>query len=131
MPTAEPAVVELSVQSPWFEALRDGAKTVEGRLAGGKSDALHAGAHVVVRHPAQPPIRLLCEGVARYASFRQMLEQEGVRHVLPGVEGVAQGVRVYRKFYAAAEERARGVLAIRLGGGTKLWRTPLAAGHGR
>jgi ASC-1-like (ASCH) protein len=57
--------------------------------------------------------------VARYASFGALLEAESLARVLPGVATVDAGVAVYRQFYAADDERARGVLAIgvrRIGG---------------
>lgn len=34
-----------------------------------------------------------------------MLENEGLKHVLPGVREVEQGVAVYRKFYSIEQEK--------------------------
>ena len=61
--------------------------------------------------------------VARYASFRALLEAESLARVLPGVATVDAGAAVYRQFYAPDDERARGVLAIgvrRIGGDTPI-----------
>lgn len=47
----------------------------------------------------------------RHASFFEMLEA-GPWKVLPGVNTIAEGVRVYWKFYTEEKERSNGVLAI-------------------
>ena len=40
-----------------------------------------------------------------YSSFQVMFESEGLKHVLPGVREVEQGVAVYRKFYSIEQEK--------------------------
>jgi hypothetical protein len=50
--------------------------------------------------------------VAVYASFRELLEQEGVRHVLPGTSRPVGAV--YGQFYGAEDEALHGVLGIHL-----------------
>lgn len=40
-----------------------------------------------------------------YASFQSMLENEGLKHVLPGVREIEHGVAVYRQFYTQAQEQ--------------------------
>jgi ASC-1-like (ASCH) protein len=61
-------------------------------------------------------VRTLVTAVLRYPSFHAYLTRETVPRCLPayGVSSVRDGVRVYRKYYTAAEERAHGVLALRL-----------------
>ncbi|PNX84224.1 RNA-binding ASCH domain protein, partial [Trifolium pratense] len=41
-----------------------------------------------------------------------MLETENLGEVLPGVESVEEGVKIYRRFYTEEKEQTNGVLAI-------------------
>ncbi|CAK9184860.1 unnamed protein product [Ilex paraguariensis] len=41
-----------------------------------------------------------------------MLQAESLAKVLPGVETVEEGVKIYRKFYSLEKEKSNGVLAI-------------------
>lgn len=107
------------LSEPWFTLVGAGAKTVEGRLAKG-SFAQMAPGDVIVWYnddwgfPRE--VRTRITRVTRHATFRRYLAQEGLRKCLPapGVRTLAQGVRVYRMFYPADEERRHGVLAIQL-----------------
>ena len=112
--------MECGVGDPWFGHIASGEKTVEGRLNRGKFAAIKVGTVLTIRSSSSSGssgsghLRCRVSEVAKYGSFRQLLEQEGVRHVLPGVSGVAAGVSVYRKFYSAQDEAAHGVLGLHL-----------------
>ncbi|XP_021609719.1 uncharacterized protein LOC110613089 isoform X2 [Manihot esculenta] len=93
---------ELDVQEPFFTQLRDGMKTVEGRCAVGDYN------NSMFKLEEDPDVH-------RYASFAEMLEVEGLEKVLPGVKTIDEGVKVYRRFYTEAKERANRVLAICVG----------------
>lgn len=101
----------LRVQSPWFEAIRDGVKTVEGRLATEKFAAITKGDVVVVERGSETCI-VAVVATRRYRTFRDMLEHEGLRNVLPSVQNVSAGVSVYREFYSRFKEGKYGVVAI-------------------
>lgn len=40
-----------------------------------------------------------------YTSFQSMLENEGLKHVLPGVREIEHGAAVYRQFYSIEQEK--------------------------
>ncbi len=127
---AAAGVVEIGVSEPWFRALRDGAKTVEGRLHKGKFAALRPGTVLVVtrssagaaqaRSASPPssssartrPFVAVVTRVLRYASFAEYLCQEGLARTLPGVKSLEDGVAVYRAFYSAEDEEQHGVAAV-------------------
>ncbi|KAF2300295.1 hypothetical protein GH714_011487 [Hevea brasiliensis] len=98
---------EIDVQEPFFTQLRDGLKTVEGRCAVGDYNQIESGALILFNKC----LVLQVQDIHRYASFAEMLE-ESLEKVLPGVKTIDEGVKVYRKFYTEAKERANGVLAI-------------------
>jgi len=52
---------------------------------------------------------------ATYSSFKEMLEEETLEAVLPGVQSLAEGENVYRRFYTQQQEQQSGVLAIKVG----------------
>ncbi|KAJ9189014.1 hypothetical protein P3X46_000357 [Hevea brasiliensis] len=99
---------EIDVQEPFFTQLRDGLKTVEGRCAVGDYNQIESGALILFNKC----LVLQVQDIHRYASFAEMLEAESLEKVLPGVKTIDEGVKVYRKFYTEAKERANGVLAI-------------------
>jgi ASC-1-like (ASCH) protein len=43
-----------------------------------------------------------------------MLEQEGVRAMLPGILDVSQGVDIYRAFYSSTREQQWGMIAMHI-----------------
>ncbi|CAK7322659.1 unnamed protein product [Dovyalis caffra] len=88
------------VNEPFFTQLKDGLKTVEGRIGSGA---------LILFNKC---VLLQVQEVQQYASFSEMLETEGLAKVLPGVNTIDEGVRVYRKFYTEEKERSNGVLAI-------------------
>lgn len=102
--------MECGVADPWFQHIASGAKTVEGRLNKGKFAGLSVGSVLTVRGRDGSGLKCHVTRIATYKSFKEMLEQEGLRHVLPGVIGIANGVSVYRKFYSAKDEAVNGVV---------------------
>ncbi|XP_057452761.1 uncharacterized protein LOC130744606 [Lotus japonicus] len=78
----------------------DGLKTIEGRIEVGNLILFNKSLVFEV------------QGVRRYASFFDMLEAESLEKVLPGVESVEEGVKVYRRFFTGEKERENGVFAI-------------------
>ncbi|XP_057458773.1 uncharacterized protein LOC130749436 isoform X2 [Lotus japonicus] len=100
--------LELHVQEPFLTHLKDGLKTIEGRCARGKHNRIEVGNLILFNESLVFEV----QGVRRYASFFDMLEAESLEKVLPGVESVEEGVKVYRRFFTEEKERENGVLAI-------------------
>ncbi|KAK7272004.1 hypothetical protein RJT34_28326 [Clitoria ternatea] len=99
---------ELHVQEPFFSQLNDGLKTVEGRCASGKCSRIEAGNLILFNKSVVFEVL----GVRRYPTFFDMLEAETLGKVLPGVESVEEGVKVYRRFYTEEEEQENVVAII-------------------
>ncbi|GAU21965.1 hypothetical protein TSUD_111060 [Trifolium subterraneum] len=99
---------ELHVQEPFFTQLKDGLKTIEGRCASGKYNRIELGNLILLNKSLVFEV----QGVKRYPSFFDMLEAESLAEVLPGVESVEEGVKIYRRFYTEEKEQENGVLAI-------------------
>ncbi len=111
------AAYECRVQSPWFEHVRDGTKTAEGRLCKGVFARIEAGDRLLVNRADDPleSFQAVVKRVTRYASFGAALEKE-LAAMLPGIDSVEEGVAVYRGFYSEEQERAHGVVVVELSG---------------
>ncbi|XP_073222992.1 uncharacterized protein [Cicer arietinum] len=99
---------ELHVQEPFFTQLKDGLKTIEGRCASGKYNRIELGNRILLNKSLVFEV----QGLKWYPSFFDMLETECLGKVLPGVESVEEGVKIYRRFYTEEKEQTNGVLAI-------------------
>ncbi|XP_019436532.1 PREDICTED: uncharacterized protein LOC109342923 isoform X1 [Lupinus angustifolius] len=99
---------EIHVQEPFFSQLKDGLKTIEGRCASGKYRRIELGNLILVNKSVVFEV----QGLRKYPTFYDMLEAESLEKVLPGVESVEEGVKVYRRFYTEEKEQENGVLAI-------------------
>lgn len=103
----------MNVQDPWFTFIKDGKKTVEGRLNKGKFAELKIN-DIVTWINGNRECKTKIRHINKYNSFKEMLEKEGLDKVLPSIESINDGVQVYRKFYTEEDEKTYGVLAIRL-----------------
>lgn len=40
-----------------------------------------------------------------YPSFQEMFVSEGLKHIVPDIKTIEQGIAVYRKFYSIEQEK--------------------------
>jgi len=101
-------MINLFVKELYFQQIKQGLKTVEGRLAKEKYVNLKNGTAISFNNSYETTL----EKVEVYPSFKTMLETVGLERVLPGVLTLESGVEVYRQFYSLEEELLYGVVAI-------------------
>lgn len=94
-----------------FNNVRNGTKTIEGRLNTGDASRMKRG-DLVVWFNEQEEQRVLITAIRPHATFEALLRAEGLAQCLPGVASVEAGIEVYRQWYSAAKEAEHGVLAI-------------------
>eukprot|EP00397_Hematodinium_sp_SG-2012_P055596 GEMP01067978.1.p1 GENE.GEMP01067978.1~~GEMP01067978.1.p1 ORF type:complete len:171 (+),score=51.26 GEMP01067978.1:414-926(+) len=99
------------IKKPYFDAIKDGRKTWEGRLHDMKARKIKVGDFLVFN-------KRLHKRVAEkktFSSFEEMINEIGVSALLPGCTSVEEGIENYRTFpnYRATEERY-GAVAFRL-----------------
>ena len=97
------------LSEPWFSFVKQGVKTIEGRLNKGEFTK----GMTVEFWNEEASITCIVTEIVEYPSFREMLFWEGCPLVLPGVDSVEEGVSIYRMFYSRKDEK-KGVVAIRL-----------------
>lgn len=109
-----PAFVK-GVQSPYFEQIRDGKKTIEGRLNKGDFGKMEIGQ--IVRWTNENKhdyVDTKIINIRHYKSFEEYLRTETLIKCLPDVNSIEEGVDIYHRFYSVEDENKYGVLAIEL-----------------
>ncbi len=98
---------------PYFTFLKNGQKTIEGRVRKGWYAEVKPGDEIEVRNNEETEsVQVVVTRVAKYDSIRSMLERESLKQLLPDVETVEQGIEVYRRFYTPEQEAEFGMVAI-------------------
>lgn len=108
----------LHVEAPWFDLIKSGKKTIEGRLNSSKHSTVTAGDIIWFASDKEKPFPEMAfevKRVAPYATFRELLQGEDLAKVLPQIETVEMGVTVYEKYYSFERQQEIGVLAIEIG----------------
>lgn len=112
----------IHVSQPYFDYLKSGQKTVEGRVNKSPYDLLKVGQAVeFYTDPAQNQrsdeckFSALIKAIRPYSSFSRMVEVENVHEkLLPNCSSVEAGVAIYRQFYSKVQEQSAGVLALEI-----------------
>jgi ASC-1-like (ASCH) protein len=98
---------------PYFTFLKNGQKTIEGRIRKEKYAEISAGDLIDVFNNKETDfVKVKVKRVTKYESIKEMLTKEPLKKVLPDMETLDQGIEVYKKFYTEAEEKQYGVVAI-------------------
>ncbi len=101
----------ITVKNPWFNFIRDGSKTVEGRLNRGSFLKMNKG-DIVTWVNNDNKINTVVKYNKKYDSFEKMLKNERIENVLPSISNIMSGVNTYRKFYSEKDEMKNGIVAI-------------------
>lgn len=106
----ENKILEINVQEPYFSFIKNGQKTVEGRLAKEKFTALKNGDFLLINGELKKEV----VEVSIYKTFSDMIIMEGVKNVIPDAGGLEEAVNAYYKFFTKEDESSLGVCAIKI-----------------
>ena len=102
--------LELHVQQPYFDQIRSGQKTVEGRLMSAKNGLLAPGSCIVFKNGNQS-FRATVTKSERFSSFLSMLSAVQFKSCIPDAADIRSAVEVYHSFPGYAEkELSQGVV---------------------
>jgi ASC-1-like (ASCH) protein len=106
---------KITIKDPWFTYIKEGIKTVEGRLNKSFFTKLNVGDKVVWIN-RNNHINTVITKIIKYKTFEEMLTNEGLEKVLPDpkIKTISDGVNIYRQYYASNVEKEHGVLAIHI-----------------
>ncbi len=104
---------ELNVREPYFTLIKNGTKTIEGRLYDGKFKDFNIGDKIKFINGDN---FCICEivGLRTYKNFHELLKRETLKKTLPGVRYSLQGVAIYNNFYKEKLDKGIKALAIEL-----------------
>ena len=98
---------------PFFSYLKTGQKTIEGRLKKGKYVKIGTGDIINVESMEDGEIVTVeVTEVRHYRTFKEMLENEEIRKILPNVQTPEEGASIYRQFYSKEDEKRYEIVAI-------------------
>lgn len=108
-------IIRKHLSQPWFDFIKNGVKIIEGRLDRGDFAVLMPEDKILFYNcdDKNQEILTLVTKISRYETFSQLLEQEGVKNVIPGSD-LEDAVRIYRMYYDKQDELTYGVVAIHL-----------------
>jgi ASC-1-like (ASCH) protein len=107
-PPKSPQEFNLTVHQPWLSDIMNGTKSVEGRLNQGIFSQIEPGDFIFWNGLCLVQVTF----VDQYPSILQMLVEEGLKRVLPGVNSVEKALAIYNAFYPG---RTTNVSAIGIG----------------
>lgn len=110
-------IPEFTLQKQYIDLIKAGQKTIEGRINSGEFQKLKIGNKVKFYEAKNPKNYVICEiiGINSYSNFREMLENEGVENMLPGITDLNEGVQIYEKISGYKERcQKNGCLGIRI-----------------
>lgn len=108
----------LSVSDPWYDLLRSGVKTLEGRLwTPSKRNFVDNYLNKIItinrnENPTDSFSAILID-YHLYSSFREALYDNPTR-LLPGVPSIKEGIKVYRQYFSEADEKHQGVVLLEI-----------------
>lgn len=106
-----------TLMKKYIHQIRDGGKTIEGRINTGMFLRFKAGETVRFFYTSNPSDDVTCRivKVAAFSNFPEMLEKEGFQKCLTDIRTLSEAIRIYDNIPGYKEKAARfGVLAIHL-----------------
>lgn len=116
-PRSGPGPLQVTLRKIYIHAIRDGRKTVEGRVNGGMFKNLSVGRTMRFFYFANTQDDVVCRVVRinQYPSFRKMVEMEDYRACVPEATSVDHAALLYERIPGYAEKaQQHGVLAIHI-----------------
>ena len=102
------------LSEPWFTHVRNGTKTIEGRLCKGFWKEISVGDKILFFNDHNEEVVVQIVGKRFYGSFLAYLIFEGLETTLPGIDTFENGENVYLKYFTREEEKEYGVVALEM-----------------
>uniref|UniRef100_A0A6C0BDC4 ASCH domain-containing protein n=1 Tax=viral metagenome TaxID=1070528 RepID=A0A6C0BDC4_9ZZZZ len=100
-----------NLQDKYFDLIKSGAKTIEGRLKKGDFVSLKVGDLITFFNKDHDEIVVVIKEIKHYSNFVEFLE-ENLNDALPGIDNLEDGIMIYREIYTEENENLYGVIAI-------------------
>ena len=107
----------ITLNSPWFEYIKEGSKVYEGRCNWKQASQYTIGDILNISHhtdPLEPPFAVEIIDIHKFDTFETALTTLGLSKVLPGIETIEEGIQIYLKYYRLSTQLENGVLIIEI-----------------
>ena len=104
----------INVAPRYFQQIRSGLKTVEGRIAKEKFCSLREGQELEFFSENNRLFTRILE-IKQFPTFKQLLEHYGLKTCLPEIDCLEEGVKIYHSFPNYKENESKlGVVGIKI-----------------
>lgn len=109
-------IYKINLQDRWWNLVAQGAKTIEGRLFKDHHSRVKINSPFEIRNTDTGKIITgIIVNTTFYPTFESMLVNKGLKHVLPGITNLIDGINIYYSIPGyQLGERNYGVIAIEL-----------------
>jgi ASC-1-like (ASCH) protein len=104
-------IVQINVQEPYLGYIKDGTKTIEGRLNKGKFKEIEVDDILEISGLTK---KFTVTAKRNYKTFLEMVTAEGFEKIIPDKLNPADAANVYYKFFTKEQEKEFGVVAIEI-----------------
>jgi ASC-1-like (ASCH) protein len=104
-------IVQINVQEPYLSFIKNGVKTVEGRLNKGKFKEIQVGDLLEIRGIG---VQYVVKSKKIYQTFLEMVSEVGFERVIPDKSNPEDAAQEYYKFFTKDQEQEFGVVAIEI-----------------
>lgn len=116
-PPAQQTIHTSSLNSPWFELVKQNKKIYEGRCNWKKVKTYQVGDIIEFHHHTEEkevPIQKEIVNVLAFPSFEIALKTLSLEEVLPGVKTIEEGINIYYQYVSKETQQANGIVMIQL-----------------
>lgn len=107
------SIITKHVEEPWFSFIKNGKKSIEGRLNKGSFQNLIKD-DIVIWKNNNKSFKTKIVSIHHHKNFTTMIKQHRLKNVLPGVKTIADGLNIYSQYYSNTDVLKYGVLAIKV-----------------
>lgn len=110
-------VWNITLNSPWYEYVRDGYKKYEGRCDWKQVKEYVVGDLINVSHhtdSTREQYQIQIVKIHKYKNFEEGLRNLNLNQVLPGVQTVEEGIEIYKKYYKLSTQNEHGICMIEI-----------------
>lgn len=108
-------MITLHVQQHFLDAIKNGTKSLEGRLAKDIYRSLKAGSVVAFYNEDHTDmVEKKVVSLRVYKTFRDAFLEEDYTKAIPGANTIDEAVAVYEQFYPVAKQNQHGIVFIEI-----------------
>ena len=103
------------VSEPWFSLIKNGEKTVEGRLDKGDWGRMEEREKIIFFNNNEE-FKVRINSIKKYKSIEKMIISEKLKNILPGIRTIKEGVKIYEDppiNFNEEKQKMYGVIAIK------------------